>query len=328
MTGLDAGTGLADPARRPASPHALAAALDHCPARPYRVLVVDDEPESLRVMLEVMRDAGLEMASAVTASAALRNAPRVRPDLILLDVMLPDGDGFALCRGLKAHPETAAVPVIFLTGRAGLDDKVAGFGAGGVDYVTKPCAAEEVLLRVLSHLDLDRRQRSLAERLSRYEPEGSNNPADALPPLELPASAPASALRILLKARDALLADLCNPPALESLASELCTNRTTLGRLFKQHLGMSVFDYLREQRLQQGRRLLASTAKPVWDVAASVGYLNGRDFCTAFKRRFGVTPAAYRSSLAESPGRAAVDPGHPAGDPSPMSGPSGTDAPR
>ncbi len=280
------------PNRRPAA--------DAADAR-YRVLVVDDEPEGLRLMLELMRGFALEPAMALNAERGLRSARRLRPDLILLDIMLPDGNGLALCRQLKAQPETADIPVIFLTARIDLDDKIAGFGAGAVDYVTKPFAEQEVLLRVLSHLDLARQRRALAERLDGLAAHGAAPPLPPLdlPPLNLPAQTPPTVLRILLRARDRLLADLCDPPSLDALAAHACTNRTTLGRLFRQHLGMSVFDYLREQRLQQGRRLLATTGAPVVDIAEQIGYRYARDFSAAFKQRFGVTPAAYRDAVAE-----------------------------
>jgi CheY-like chemotaxis protein/AraC-like DNA-binding protein len=270
--------------------------------RTYRVLVVDDEPEGLRLMLELMRGFGLDLATALNAEVGLRNARRLLPDLILLDIMLPDGNGLELCRRLKARPETAEIPVIFLTARVDLADKVAGFGAGGLDYVTKPFAAQELLLRVLSHLDLARQRRALAERLACWEPPCDLPP---LPPLDLPAQTPPAILRILLRARDRLLADLAAPPSLEDLAAHACTNRTTLTRLFKQYLGMTAFDYLREQRLQQGRRLLASSGLPIADCAERVGYQHTRDFSAAFKQRFGLTPAAYRAAAADHPFAAA-----------------------
>ncbi|WP_295389448.1 DNA-binding response regulator [uncultured Thiodictyon sp.] len=210
--------------------------------------------------------------------------------------MLPDGDGFALCRALKADRETQDVPVIFLSAKALVDDKAAGFAAGGVDYITKPFEAREVLLRAVNHLGLAQRNRALRERLAQYEPPGAVPVRDdALPPLELPPETPPGVLRILIRARDRLLADLCAPPNLETLAAHACTNRTTLGQLFKRYLGMTVFDHLREQRLNEGRRLLQTTGLAVATIAERVGYSYGRDFAGAFKDRFGLSPAAYRA---------------------------------
>jgi DNA-binding response OmpR family regulator len=259
----------------------------------YRILVIDDEPDSLRILLEMMRACALELASAPNATIGLRNARAFSPDLILLDVMLPDGDGFALCRALKATRETQDIPVIFLSAKAMVDDKAAGFAAGGVDYITKPFEAKEVLLRVVNHLWLAQRDRTLRERLAQYEPPSSLRDR-ALPPIRLPPETPPGILRILIRARDRLLSDLCNPPNLDTLAAFACTNRTTLGQLFKRYLRMTVFDYLREQRLNEGRRLLQTTGLSVTAIAEQVGYRYGRDFAGAFKDRFGVSPVAYR----------------------------------
>jgi AraC-like DNA-binding protein len=215
--------------------------------------------------------------------------------------MLPDGDGYTLCRSLHACRQTRDTPVIFLSARAGIDDKGAGFAAGGVDYITKPFEAREVLLRVVNHLGLARRQRLLKERLAKYErlPDEvatpTRLPVSPPPPAPMPPGASPAALRILTRARDYLLKDLRDPPNLAALAAYACTNRTTLGQLFKQHLGMTVFDYLREQRLNEGRRLLAETELAVKVIAEAVGYNYGRDFSNAFKDRFGVTPANYRA---------------------------------
>lgn len=268
----------------------------------YRVLAIDDEPDSLRILLEMMRAFGLELASAPTGTIGLRNVRVIGPDLILLDVMLPDSDGFALCRTLKADRKTRDIPVIFLSAKATVDDKADGFAAGGVDYITKPFEAKEVLLRAVNHLGLAQRARVLRERLAQYEPLAVATPdAELLPALALPPETPPGALRILMRARDLLLADLCDPPSLEDLATYASTNRTTLGQLFKRYLGMTAFDYLREQRLNEGRRLLKTTGLAVTVIAERVGYHYARDFAVAFKERFGVCPRDCRGRPGAAP---------------------------
>ncbi len=265
--------------------------------RQHLILVVDDEPDSLRILLEMMRGFGLDLAAATSWDQGLRTARIICPDLILLDVMLPDGDGYTLCRSLRDGRKTRDIPVIFLTARAGIDDKGAGFAAGAVDYITKPFESKEVLLRIVNHLGLARRQRVLKERLSKYErPLDDQALAAALVPSPAPPGTPPAALRILTRARDLLLKDLRDPPNLADLAAHACTNRTTLGQLFKQYLGMTVFDYLREQRLNEGRRLLVETDLAIKVIAETVGYTHSRDFANAFKDRFGLTPAAYRGA--------------------------------
>jgi len=142
--------------------------------------------------------------------------------------------------------------------------------------VTKPFDARELLLRVASHLRLARRVARLPERGPAPEP-GPTDPTAALPDRPL---------AILLRARDHLLANMADPPDLAALARHCATNRTSLERLFKTHLGMSVFGYLREQRLQRARRLLEQGRY-------SVGYRSGRNLARAFKQRFGIAPGGW-----------------------------------
>jgi len=118
------------------------------------VLIVDDIPANLAVMAEQLTQYGLQIRVARTGLAALKIAFETQPDLVLLDVQLPDIDGLEVCRRLKADNRTVEIPVIFMTIMNQTADKIRGFAAGGVDYVTKPVQHEEVLARVATHLRL------------------------------------------------------------------------------------------------------------------------------------------------------------------------------
>ncbi len=134
------------------------------------VLVADDTPANLSVLLELLGQAGFEVLIAEDGESALQRAAYARPDLILLDVLMPELDGFATCARLKARPDTREIPVIFMTALAETVDKVRGLDAGAVDYVTKPFQPEELLARVRTHLTLQRLRTKLQEseeRLSR-----------------------------------------------------------------------------------------------------------------------------------------------------------------
>ena len=134
------------------------------------VLVADDTPANLSVLLELLSQAGYDVLIAEDGESALERASYARPDLILLDVLMPELDGFATCERLKAQPETREIPVIFMTALADTVDKVRGFDAGAVDYVTKPFQPEELLARVRTHLTIRELQTKLQdseERLSR-----------------------------------------------------------------------------------------------------------------------------------------------------------------
>jgi two-component system, OmpR family, response regulator len=113
---------------------------------PVRILVVDDEPTLTDLLSMALRYEGYEVLSAATGNAAVRSAREVRPDAVVLDVMLPDLDGFEVLRRLRSHlPD---VPVLFLTARDSVEDRIAGLTVGGDDYVTKPFSLEEVVARL------------------------------------------------------------------------------------------------------------------------------------------------------------------------------------
>lgn len=113
---------------------------------PVRVLVVDDEPTLTDLMSMALRYEGWQVRTAGDGMAALRVARQFRPDAVVLDVMLPDLDGFQVLRRLRA--EHATVPVLFLTARDAVEERIAGLTVGGDDYVTKPFSLEEVIARL------------------------------------------------------------------------------------------------------------------------------------------------------------------------------------
>ncbi|MBE1471099.1 response regulator transcription factor [Kibdelosporangium phytohabitans] len=110
------------------------------------VLVVDDEPNILELLSAALRLSGFVVHAADCGTEALAAARRVRPDIVVLDVMLPDTDGFTLARALRTVQDR--LPVLFLTARDAVEDRIAGLTAGGDDYVTKPFSLEEVVLRL------------------------------------------------------------------------------------------------------------------------------------------------------------------------------------
>jgi DNA-binding NtrC family response regulator len=129
-----------------------------------RILVVDDEPANVELLEQELADAGYRTLSASSGERALEVAHREKPDLILLDVMMAGIDGYETCRRLKAAQATRAIPVIFLTALDDSFQKVRGFGAGAVDYVTKPFDNEELLARIRTHLGLRREIQKVAGR--------------------------------------------------------------------------------------------------------------------------------------------------------------------
>jgi two-component system, NtrC family, sensor kinase len=118
------------------------------------ILIVDDTPNNIRVLVEILHGAGFKISVVKSGELALEKAPFIKPDLILLDVMMPGIDGFETCRRLKADEATKDILIIFMTALSELENKVKGLQLGAVDYITKPIQIEEVLARVNVHLTL------------------------------------------------------------------------------------------------------------------------------------------------------------------------------
>ena len=136
------------------------------PGREARILIVDDTLQNIQVLGTILKARGYRLNAAQNGKQALKQIAKVLPDLILLDVMMPEMDGFETCRRLKADERTRDIPVIFLTAKVETDDMVEGFELGAVDYVTKPFNQGELLQRVETHLELSLLQRDLEQRVA------------------------------------------------------------------------------------------------------------------------------------------------------------------
>jgi CheY-like chemotaxis protein/GAF domain-containing protein len=128
------------------------------------ILVVDDTPANLRLLVTMLKQQGYEVRPTLNGKIALSAARAIPPDLVLLDIMMPEMDGYEVCRHLKADDRTKDIPVIFLSALDDARDKVKAFEAGGVDYITKPFQKAEVLARIANQLHLRSLQKQLAQQ--------------------------------------------------------------------------------------------------------------------------------------------------------------------
>ena len=133
------------------------------------VLIVDDTPKNIQLLGTVLKQHGFRVAIAINGKQTLEFIKRRKPDLILLDVMMPEMDGFAVCKAIKKDPDSASIPVIFLTARTEREDKLKGFSVGGADYIAKPFQSEEVIARVNTHLRLKRSTELLQQNAENLE---------------------------------------------------------------------------------------------------------------------------------------------------------------
>ncbi|WNL44337.1 response regulator [Dyella sp. BiH032] len=240
------------------------------------ILVIEDSPQELRALQSLLRGEGYRVTLATDGRQGFQRAIALQPDLILLDVRMPVLDGFATCRLLKEAPRTQHIPVIFLSSAGAIEERLEGLTHGGVDYVLKPCHPDEVLARVRIHMRLGSRTRG---------------------PAAIEADAFLSHDEITLRAAVRLIREQLGAlPSLEDIARKVGTHDKRLSAIFRQHMGTTVFAWIREERLRKGRELLMETSLGLQDIAESVGFRSACNFITAFRERMGVTPSQFRKA--------------------------------
>jgi DNA-binding response OmpR family regulator len=132
------------------------------------VLIVDDVPDNLSLLHDALDRAGFTVLVATNGESALQRAAQAVPDIVLLDAVMPGMDGFEVARRLKAGPDTAHIPIVFMTGLTETEHVLAAFEVGGIDYVTKPIRPQEVLARVVAHMQSARQARQARNALDAF----------------------------------------------------------------------------------------------------------------------------------------------------------------
>jgi DNA-binding response OmpR family regulator len=244
----------------------------------YYILLVDDRLDELRLLIDALRAARCRIGLATDGAQAFQRALATKPDLIVMDVRMPRMDGFTACRLLVADPTTRDTPIIFLSALGDLDRRLEGLNIGGVDYVIKPFEPAEMVARIRVHL----------RKMRRAQCDGD---------VELPGTADGPFVRAAI---DYMLTHLRDPPTLGSLAEILGIGERRLLRAFRENMGKTPFEYLREKRLELARRLLAETSLTITSVADETGFSDAANFATAFRGYFGETPGEYRRKQALS----------------------------
>lgn len=272
------------------------------PTKRAHILLIDDNIDELQVLLGTLRGADHRISFAFDAMQGYRRATALLPDLILLDVRMGAIDGYATCRLLKADRATAHIPVIFVTASGSVEERLTGLREGAVDYILKPYEASEVLARVAIHLTLADSKRNIDPAEVVYvDADGADSPDGG-------SAGRDKADRVIAQAAErVLLSNLSRAPSLAEIAVRVGTHEKRLSRVFRERTGQTVFEFLREARLQQAQRLLLSSALSIDEVALEVGFSGAANFSTAFRERFDATPAAFRNArfrAAETPAAA------------------------
>lgn len=268
-------------APRPPDADPDAAIPTSAPASPptATVLVVEDNPD-LRTYLREHLAPVYAVEEAADGVAGLEAARRLRPDLVISDVMMPSMDGFALCRALKADPDLGHVPVVLLTARADEASRLDGLSEGADDYLAKPFRAAELLARCENLIDVRRRLRA------RFSGEVVVQPSGVVVPSE--------EATWLAETTATVEAHLADPTfSVERLADALGMSTRALHRRMKNVSGLSPGAFIRTLRLQRAAQLLEQGAETITEVAHAVGFEDPSYFSRAFRQGFGVSPTDY-----------------------------------
>lgn len=169
---LDAQTSKTDPSHPPSPPTATLqdASVDELSATKASIMVVDDDPKSLSLLADLLKEEGFDIWQATTGAEVLKFAPTLLPDLMLLDINLPDMSGYNVCQQLRENEQTKLIPVIFVSALDATWDQLKGFAAGGNDYVTKPLKILELVCRIRNQLRLGQ----LRAQLSRWNAQSAD----------------------------------------------------------------------------------------------------------------------------------------------------------
>lgn len=238
-----------------------------------RVLIVDDEEADRMLLSAYLTRQGCQIFYAQNGMEGIERARLLQPDIILMDYDMPGCNGVDACKVITQDPRTQHIPVIFISGMTASAQRVRGLLAGAVDYINKPFDFNEVKLRLVIHL----------------------NKASTTAPLA-PATTGKASLQCIQfhNARTHLLQCLADTPSMKELEKLTGTHSKHLNAAFKKYAGVTVYEYLREERMTEAHALLLKTQLTVQDIAGEVGFTDSANFSTAFKKRFGASPREFR----------------------------------
>ncbi|QFY41250.1 response regulator [Candidatus Methylospira mobilis] len=241
------------------------------------IMLIDDSLDELRLLSDMLRHEHFRLMVATDGRQGYQRAIVAQPDLIVMDVAMPQMDGFTACRLLKTDPVTCHIPVIFLSAKNSAEERLQGLSIGGEDYISKPFLEAEVLMRIRIHLN------RLRGCLSQPDAERA---IKQLSPDEIIARAAANLIQDQLEAL----------PTVAKIAHMVGTHEKKLGRIFHNQFGMTVSTFIREERISVACKLLTGTEMSVRKIAAQVGFENAGNFATAFRERMGMPPSDYREA--------------------------------
>jgi YesN/AraC family two-component response regulator len=252
-------------------------------------LLIEDNPDVVNFLT-----AGLEpfynLEYAYNGRSGIEKAIEIIPDLIISDVMMPEKDGFEVCQVLKEDARTSHIPIVLLTAKAGVENRIKGLRYGADAYLAKPFHHEELLVTLANLLDL---RRKLQDRYRTTAWQAPQQPTQES--LLLPATKPDIEDAFLQKVVALIDQHLDNAEfSVPELASKMGLSQSQLYRKIKALTDLSTAAFIRKYRLQKGKQLLQTTELTIAEIAYMVGFTTPSYFSDAFTEEFGHRPNAMR----------------------------------
>lgn len=250
-------------------------------------LVVEDNPDVVNYLVSCLQGA-YHVKVAFDGKAGIEAAFEVVPDIIISDVMMPEADGYELCRRLKTDPRTSHIPVILLTARADMGSRLEGLEEGADAYLAKPFHPDELLVRVRKLLEGRENLQAHYLALAGGRAQESN---------QAPGSQETREHQFVAKLRRVVEDHLADPElSVEILCREIAMSHSQLHRKLKALTGYSTTQFVRYIRLTKARRLLEDSDLSISEIAYDTGFTDPGYFSRVFRQEFGVSPTAFRKN--------------------------------
>ncbi|WP_332369368.1 response regulator [Spirosoma telluris] len=260
--------------------------------RENRLLIVDDNAD-IRTYVRSIFQTDYQIVEAEDGQDGFEKATALLPNVVICDLMMPRLDGFGFCRALKSQEATSHIPVIMLTAKATIEDRIEGFELGADDYLTKPFNRQEVQVRVCNLLDKQERLRSYFRNQSVSAP--------TVIPVEAVVRALSREAIFLQKARQVLEVHYGNSQfGVDEFSLAMNLSPSQLLRKLRALTSMTTVEFLRRYRLEQAALLLATRSTSVSDTAYQVGFESLPYFTKVFQEQYGVPPSEYGSTPVNS----------------------------
>ena len=266
-----------------------------------RLLIVEDNEDLLDFLVGILENEYV-VTTAVNGRLGLEKVREQQPDFILTDVMMPEMDGLEMVHRIKNDPNISHIPIVILSAKASIDDRIEGLKAGVNDYITKPFSATYLKQRMQNIIANQRLvQQSYLESIRAEDAAGTpehqqEKESDDRQTLRLKSVHIVDSDKVMMEQLVAFIEDnLSNPDLMiEDLSKAVCLGRTAFFNKVKSLVGMSPVELLRRIRIQHAEEMVAKSNEPFSQIAYAVGFSDSRYFGKCFKKQTGLTPSEYR----------------------------------